>query len=364
MRVLAELKPVVAQEGETLYRAAKGALRCAIDSGVLKPGEQLPSTKLLSAQMRVSLVTAHRALLELVTAGVLQRAQGRGTFVHPRYLEREKTACDLRVGLVFNRHASVGDYYHGQILEGVRQAAQKSEVDLILLRFGEDTRNECNGFLYVNPLPQDLQTIAKDATRRQPALVVGARCESKRLRHVDVDNVALAKEAVAHLVKLGHRRIAYVGGDDAVCHSRDRWSGFEAACVEAGIEIPPTHVVRVPRLWLDDKQLQAFDRALNDPIRPTAIFAAGYTLALQVYSALMARGLRVPQDLSVIGVDDPVSAAHLWPPLTTMRQPLVKLGRAAMTKLAERIHGKGKPMENQQLHAELVLRQSTAALSH
>lgn len=57
MRVLAELKPVVAQKGETLYRAAKGALRCAIDAGVQKPGEQLPSTKLLSAQMRVSLVT-------------------------------------------------------------------------------------------------------------------------------------------------------------------------------------------------------------------------------------------------------------------------------------------------------------------
>lgn len=137
-----------------------------------------------------------------MSAGVLQRAQGRGTFVHPRYLEREKTTCDLRVGLVFNRHASVGDYYHG------RSAALRT--------LAETTQSA---------------TRATDGADLKP-------------------------------------------------------------CGEAGIKIPPSHVVRVPRLWLDDKHLRGFDRALNDSVRPTALFTAGYTLALQGYSALMARAAR------------------------------------------------------------------------
>src|SRR6185436_5695433 len=104
---------------------------------------------------------------------------------------------------------------------------------------------------------------------------------------------------------------------DNVCHTRDRWLGFQSACKKAGIEILSSQVVRVPRLWLDDKHIALLELGLNDAKKPTAIFAAGYTLALQVYGALTARGLRVPTQLSVIGVDDPISARHLWPPLTT-----------------------------------------------
>src|SRR5690349_13170000 len=118
------LKAVAAQPGKPLYMVVRDAVREAIDAGVFSPGEQMPSTKELSEQMAVSLVTAHRALQELVTAGVLQRSQGRGTFVHDRYFEKRGMMVDCRLGLIFNREASIADFYHGQILEGVRQAAQ------------------------------------------------------------------------------------------------------------------------------------------------------------------------------------------------------------------------------------------------
>jgi DNA-binding transcriptional regulator YhcF (GntR family) len=139
------LKPVSAQPGKPLYMVVRDAVREAIDAGVFLPGEQMPSTKELSEQMAVSLVTAHRALQELVTAGVLQRSQGRGTFVHDRYLETRGMMMDVRLGLIFNREASIADFYHGQILEGVRQAAQSLGIDLVMLRFGEDVRKECSG---------------------------------------------------------------------------------------------------------------------------------------------------------------------------------------------------------------------------
>src|SRR3954465_13201320 len=85
------LKAVVPQAGRPLYLSARDAVRDAIDGGMFAPGEQMPSTKELSEQLDVSLVTAHRALQELVSSGVLQRSQGKGTFVHQRYFERRST---------------------------------------------------------------------------------------------------------------------------------------------------------------------------------------------------------------------------------------------------------------------------------
>src|SRR5687768_11378322 len=125
-----QLKAVQQEPGRPLYEVVKDSICAAIEEGVYGPGEQMPSTKCLSEQLGVSLVTAHRALQELVLSGVLERSQGRGTFVHHRYNERRKIASAMRVGLVFHREASLADYYHGQILEGVHQAAGDMATDL------------------------------------------------------------------------------------------------------------------------------------------------------------------------------------------------------------------------------------------
>ncbi len=361
MAVVKELKAVVATPGKPLYVAAKDSIRQAIDAGMYRPGEQMPSTKLLSEQMSVSLVTAHRALQELVSAGVLQRSQGKGTFVHERYFDRKSKLSDCRVGLVFEPGASLADFYHSQILEGVRQASRTLAVDLILLRFGEDVRNECDGYLLVNPLPDEMQQLAQSIASKLPALVVGAKSETDRIVSVDVDNVELARTAVRHLAELRHQRIGYVGGEALVSNNRDRWSGYSQECAARKIAVETGNVLKGTCWRLDERERGALIRMLSAPSRPTAIFTAGYYFALDVYGAATTVGLRIPEDLSVVGVDDPPSAAHLSPPLTTLRQPLVELGKAAVAALSERIVGEQSGMENQMLRAELIVRKSTAA---
>jgi len=358
MASLKELKAVKSQPGRPLYMVVRDAVRQAIDAGVFQPGEQMPSTKELSEQLEVSLVTTHRALQELVASGVLQRSQGRGTFVHERYRDRKRTLSDARLGLVFHQDCSLADYYHSQILEGVRQAAQQLAVDLILLRFGEDVRNECNGFLFVNPLPEEIDAFVSQA-RRKPTLVVGARSHSKLIHWIDVDNVDLARQAVNHLTELGHTSIGYVGGDERISNSRDRWQGFVTTCQEHHLAPREQHVIRSQSWRLDERERMALIRTLSSPSRPTAMFAAGYYFALDVYSASATVGLRVPEDLSVVGVDDPPSAAHLSPPMTTFRQPLVQLGHAAVTTLFEQIQSDQMDQTNRLLSAELVIRRST-----
>jgi len=355
-----ELKPVPGEPGRPLYLCVRDAVREAIDSGIFRPGEQMPSTKELSEQLSVSLVTTHRALQELVTSGVLQRSQGKGTFVHQRYFDRSRTLSDCRLGLVFHSESSLADYYHSQILEGVRQAAQSLAVDLVLLRFGEDVRNECNGYLFVNPLPSEVDALTSQMRRKHPVLIVGASSTSKQIRSIDVDNVDLARQAVNHLVSLGHSSIGYVGGGgDDVSNSRDRWSGFSEALRQHELSPRQQSIVRGASWRLDEAERIALIRALSSPTRPTAVFAAGYYFALDAYGAASTVGLRVPEELSIVGVDDPPSAAHLSPPLTTLRQPLVQLGHAAVTALHNQIHSDQSDWASRTLAAELVVRRSS-----
>ena len=104
-------------------------------------------------------------------------------------------------------------------------------------------------------------------------------------------------------------------------------------------------------------------RAEPSPSRPTAVFAAGYSYALEVYATAAAAGLKIPQDLSVVGVDDPPSAEHLAPAMTTLRQPLLQLGEDAAVALLERMSepsGARVSLTNRVVAPELVLRKSAA----
>src|SRR5205814_1693582 len=157
--------------GQPLYKTVKQAICAAIEAGDFTPGAQMPNTKELSVQLGVSLVTAHRALQELVALGALERSQGRGTFVHHRYFQRKRIAAALRVGLVFHAEASLAEHYHGQILDSIHRAAAEAGLELILLPSGEDVRNECAGYVLVNPFPEDTARIANELRRGQPALV-------------------------------------------------------------------------------------------------------------------------------------------------------------------------------------------------
>jgi DNA-binding transcriptional regulator YhcF (GntR family) len=252
MASLKELKAVKSQPGRPLYMAVRDAVREAIDAGIFQPGEQMPSTKELSEQLAVSLVTTHRALQELVTTGVLQRSQGKGTFVHERYKDRKRTISDVRLGLVLQADSSLADCCHAQVLEGVRQAAQQLAVDLVLLRFGEDVRNECNGFLFINPLPEEIDSLLAQA-RRKATLVVGTKSQTKFVHSITIDNADLAAQAVNHLTELGHSAIGYVSGDEKMGAGRDRWQGFVAACQQRNLVPREQHVIKSLSWRLDER---------------------------------------------------------------------------------------------------------------
>jgi DNA-binding LacI/PurR family transcriptional regulator len=340
-----ELKNITPQPGRPLYMVVKDSIRAAIDAGRFQAGDRLPSTKALSEKLSVSLVTAHRALQELVTSGVLRRGQGKGTYVHEDYGRETRRGLGYRLGIVFHTDSSLADAYNGQIFEGVRREANELGIDMVLLRYGEDWRNECQGYLYVNPF-EDLLVRPVRAGKRAPGrdesspaqiMVVGATFTGPNVMCVDTDNLGLATAAANYLAELGHKHVAFVGGSGKVSNDRDRHNGFLSACRNAGLTIKAESVIRNAGWRVAEAERLQLEAQLSGPDRPTAVFAAGYHFALDTYTAALNVGLRVPQDLSVIGVDDPPSASFVTPPMTTFRQQLIEMGRSAVRSLFESV---------------------------
>ena len=165
--------------------------------------------------------------------------------------------------------------------------------------------------------------------------------------------------ATRHLVKLGHRRIAVIGGPAGVLCGRARIDGYRAALDAAGLPFEPD-LVR-DGTFRHAGGYEAGSTLLALPDRPTAIFAGSDEQAFGVIEAARVAGLAVPRDLSVVGFDDLPIARWAAPPLTTVRQPLAEMGRVAAQLLEALIAGREPDAYHVELATALVVRSSTAA---
>ena len=170
-----------------------------------------------------------------------------------------------------------------------------------------------------------------------------------------------AARATRHLLGLNHKRIAFLTGPFKSEQSMARRRGIEKAMTEAGLTLHPEWCpASFPNV---DGGFQAMSALLALPIanRPTAVIAYNDVMALGVLHAIRVHGLRVPEDISVVGVDDIAMAAHANPPLTTVSQPKYRIGRLAMQTLRRMLHGHPPPEESFTLiESPLIVRESTA----
>ncbi|MBO0786950.1 MAG: LacI family DNA-binding transcriptional regulator [Actinobacteria bacterium] len=201
-----------------------------------------------------------------------------------------------------------------------------------------------------------LQQLREDGI---PLVVVDpANMPDPDLPSVGATNWAGGLAATDHLVALGHQRIAAITGPAGYLCSRARVDGYRSALERAGLTYRPV-LVRNGDFQHEGGFVQG-GQLLGLPEPPTAIFAGSDQQALGVYEAARQRGLRIPQDLSVVGFDDLPAARWVSPPLTTVRQPLAEMGRAAAAMLCELIDGVPLRSRRVELSTELIIRESTA----
>jgi LacI family transcriptional regulator len=181
----------------------------------------------------------------------------------------------------------------------------------------------------------------------------------RQMVSVGSSNWAGARAAADHLIGLGHRRIAWIGGPESSVAARDRFYGYQAALDAAGIEIDPS-LVRADKFAVGAGARRARE-LLEMPEPPTAIMAADDEIAVGVLASAHELGVRVPDELSVTGFDDTPQAAWTTPPLTTVHQHLDGMGRMAVQTLVAMAAGQRPPSRHVELATSLTVRSTTSA---
>jgi len=169
-----------------------------------------------------------------------------------------------------------------------------------------------------------------------------------------------AAEAARHIAQLGHRRIAHIRGPDTFLSATERYRGFRVGLAEYGLSVDERHLLRGGYTF--ESGMDCGEQLLALPQPPTAVFAGNDEMAVGVYQAVRQAGLRVPDDLSIVGFDDASLATRIWPTLTTVRLPIRYMGRTAVQLLVSN-HDKAamEPPSATSVMPSLIVRGSTAA---
>lgn len=255
-------------------------------------------------------------------------------------------------------------------LRGVDAVLGDSEFDQVIYNVETiDKRNQylrglaraqrTDGLLVIS-LPLRNEDVERLSSAAIPVVVVDAHAPAvEGLPHVVGDDIGGGELATGHLLDLGHRRIGFVGDEFdnpfGFTSSRHRFIGYERALAAAGLEVGPRFAALGAHSRYEARELAV--RLLSLPDRPTAIFAASDTQALGVTSAAHEAGLRVPDDLSVVGYDDIEIADYVG--LTTVRQGLFESGRVGAELLLAELRERAETPVSIVLPPELVVRGTT-----
>jgi LacI family transcriptional regulator len=264
----------------------------------------------------------------------------------------------------------LGTGYIGEIIRGIDDEVGSAQYDLMLYTTHRRktkesayvtslTQGMTDGLLLVLPRdPADYLTSLRQ--RHFPYVLIDHQGVSEAESAVGATNWQGGYDATRYLLELGHRRIGFITGTMDLGCSRDRLAGYRAAL--NGCQIASDAALIREGDFNQPTGYQATRELLDLPEPPTAIFASNDVMAFGVMEAVRDRGLRIPEEVSIVGFDNIPQAEHVRPQLTTIEQPLAGMGREATRRLLQLIDDPNLPLTRVELPTKLVVRASTRAL--
>lgn len=284
-------------------------------------------------------------------------------------LQRKSPPAQQAVEVVFD---SLNSAYSVEVLNGIMEHAAASQMEVILSVTSRQSASPMDpeeraqrlldegrsGMIVVTSAfgPGQLKAFQR---RRIPVVVVDPlNPPPGDVFSVGASNWAGGKAAATHLLDLGHRRIAYIGGPAAAECSQARLHGYMAALMAAGVPVVEEYVSAGPFRSSTGVAAMKSLLALDDP--PTAVFAASDSIALGVLAEARRQNIRIPDDMSLVGFDGTTQAEESLPPLTSVSQPLLEMGRSALSFILRQRSGEEIDSRRVELATHLVVRESTA----
>lgn len=255
--------------------------------------------------------------------------------------------------------------FTSEVMRGVCSACVEADIDLMLhTRPANDPIQEAqalmdgrvDGVLMLRDGGDPM--MAEVIRRRFPLVLFFTRSDDPNVPFVDTDNYTGGKIATNHLLDLGHKRIGMLAGGTGSIASNDRFNGFRSALESRGVPFNPGYVVRIadPSGEADFKQLMTL------PKRPTALFAWSDDDAFQSFRYLEELGLRVPEDVSVVGYDNSTLSERSNPPLTSVQQPVFEMAKTATQMIVQITRSEVPDQPRLIFVPEIVIRKSTSLI--
>ena len=258
----------------------------------------------------------------------------------------------------------IGDSYSSPIISGIEQYLRQRDYFFLTVVHRHDQALLSRYSQLLSERGVEGIITVDTTVQEAPMLRTVAIAGHKRLKGVTnivLDHCRAAVLALNHLKQLRHERIAFMKGNPVSSDAADRWEAICHVAADIGIQIDPDLTVQIDADDPTPKLGYPFTKQLLARQKPfTAIFAYNDISAIGAIRALQEQGLRVPQDVSVLGFDDIPGAAFHTPSLTTVRQPLNRMGEVAGQTLLDRIEGKKEYPSEIAIEPELVVRESTA----
>ena len=375
----------ITRESSTpIHEQLLNQIRDLIVSGEWAPESLLPSETELQRQLNISRSTIRQALSKAEAQGLIERVPGKGTFVARAPIGEPDSHLIGYITCDSFRHLQ------GQLLSGAESVLSARGYRVVFCNSNRDPEEE-NRLLEQLVVEDKVAGILiwpvlhDDRSRRLfqlaqqgsvPLVLVDRTFDGLACDYVTSENYAGAYAAVKHLVGLGHRRVAFLSRRILQLHTiADRLRGYQDALKDVDLTpLEPWLVGDANRemeivVALDSysgahsQDVEQIARYLESLPRPTAIFAMNDMMAMQAVKAAKLGGLRVPEDLSLVGFDDEgIVNTLLDVPLTTVAQDAITLGRRAAELLIGRIEGYDGPPRGEVVSTELRVRASTAPL--
>jgi LacI family transcriptional regulator len=273
------------------------------------------------------------------------------------------------IGMVF---PDIENPFYASVISGAEEVLQTAGYSLLLANYGEDSNREQTqlktlraehvaGILFAASCKPSADY--KAVLSAGIALVAVSRIpDGLNVDLATVSNQEGARQAVAHLIRLGHRRIGLIDGPVSLSTTRERHAGYAQAFHDAGLAVPRDLIVYAD-FFHRAAGFEAVSKLLNAGNRPSAILVVSNNMVLGALEALRERGIEIPKDMAIIGFGDTPSAVLLSPPLTVVAQPAREIGAAGARLLLERLQDAGRPRRSIVLDTQLIVRESCGTKS-
>ena len=342
--------------GTAKYEMIREQLRQRISSGIYTG--KLPGERVLAREFDVNFLTVRKAMPDLVTEGLIERISGKGSFVkRPRKLAHTLSAI---------LSSSQGPI-HSVLIHSIEEAAAKHGFDMIFKATDNEKRpvSEIFGSFKGSHKTDGLISWGNEDAALATGLsyVAVMKCDpryAERCSSVGTDDYFGACLAVKHLLELGHRKIAIalpVTGSPSV-FMEERLKAYRDCMTEAGLT--PNAPLQIPGNWLAMNQISPISEGrgfLRQLSKFTAVFCFNDALAGEIVKYLRHNQVKVPEDISIVGYDDTEFSWALE--ITSVKQPIQKIGEKAVEILVSHIHDKAAPVTHLKLTPELIIRKTT-----